>query len=44
MKIKQTLIILSENKILREILRYINLISEEDESAAVVGHLARSDH
>ncbi|KAA6387670.1 MAG: hypothetical protein EZS28_016803, partial [Streblomastix strix] len=41
--IKQTSIILVEHKYIRNILRYINLMSKEDESAAVVGHLARSD-
>jgi hypothetical protein len=39
--IKQTSIILVEHSYFRKLLRYINLMSKEDESAAVVGHLAR---
>ncbi|KAA6391978.1 MAG: putative NEK protein kinase, partial [Streblomastix strix] len=41
--IKQTSIILVEHLYFRKLLRYINLMSKEDESAAVVGHLARQD-
>ncbi|KAA6403970.1 MAG: hypothetical protein EZS28_000496, partial [Streblomastix strix] len=40
--IKPTAIILVEHLYIRKILRYINLMSKEDESATVVGHLARS--
>ncbi|KAA6391797.1 MAG: hypothetical protein EZS28_012676 [Streblomastix strix] len=40
--IKPTAIVLAEHKYIRKILQYINLMSKEDESAAVVGYLARS--
>ncbi|KAA6398400.1 MAG: putative serine/threonine-protein kinase PLK4 [Streblomastix strix] len=41
--IKQTSIVLAEHKYIRKILQFINLMSKEDESATVVGYLARSD-
>ncbi|KAA6359634.1 MAG: hypothetical protein EZS28_044839, partial [Streblomastix strix] len=41
--VKPTALVLIENQYIRKILQYINIISKEDESAAVVGHLARSD-
>ncbi|KAA6385783.1 MAG: hypothetical protein EZS28_018691 [Streblomastix strix] len=40
--IKPTPIILLENQYIRKLLRFINLMSKEDESAAVVGYIARS--
>ncbi|KAA6402261.1 MAG: hypothetical protein EZS28_002207, partial [Streblomastix strix] len=41
--IKPTALVLIENQYIRKILQYINIISKEDESDTVIGHLARSD-